>query len=147
MSPASQRLPQYLKKFVAVQNYEKYTAEDHAAWRYIMRQNRAFFSRFAVPIYVEGLKQTGIPLDRIPRIAEMNDCLSKFGWGAVPVVGFIPPSAFLEFQALGVLPIACDMRTIHHVGYTPAPDIVHEAAGHAPLLADPTRDQISADPL
>ncbi len=137
MSPASQRLPQYLKKFVAVQNYEKYTAEDHAAWRYIMRQNRAFFSRFAVPIYVEGLKQTGIPLDRIPRIADMNDCLSKFGWGAVPVVGFIPPSAFLEFQALGVLPIACDMRTIHHVGYTPAPDIVHEAAGHAPIIADP----------
>src|SRR5262245_13626976 len=112
MSPARDSLPAYLRKYAAVQNYEKYTAEDHAAWRFIMRQNRAFFSKHAVPIYVEGLRRTGIRLDRIPRIDEMHECLSQFGWGAVPVVGFIPPAAFLEFQALGVLPIACDMRTI-----------------------------------
>ena len=32
--------------------------------------------------------------------------------------------------------IACDMRQIHHIEYTPAPDIVHEAAGHAPIIVD-----------
>jgi phenylalanine-4-hydroxylase len=135
MTPASERLPHYLKKYAATQAYEKYTSEDHAAWRYIMRQNRAFFSKHAVPVYLDGLKRTGIPLDRIPRITEMDECLSKLGWGAVPVIGFIPPAAFLEFQALGILPIACDMRTISHLAYTPAPDIVHEAAGHAPIIA------------
>jgi phenylalanine-4-hydroxylase len=30
------------------------------------------------------------------------------------------------------------MRTIEHILYTPAPDIVHEAAGHAPIIADET---------
>ena len=40
----------------------------------------------------------------------------------------------MEFQSLGILPIAADMRTIEHLTYTPAPDIVHEAAGHAPIL-------------
>jgi phenylalanine-4-hydroxylase len=35
-----------------------------------------------------------------------------------------------------VLVIACDMRQIHHIEYTPAPDIVHEAAGHAPIIVD-----------
>jgi phenylalanine-4-hydroxylase len=28
------------------------------------------------------------------------------------------------------------MRQIHHIEYTPAPDIVHEAAGHAPIIVD-----------
>src|SRR5436305_2965177 len=67
---------------------------------------------------------------------EMNEILGKIGWGAVGVDGFIPPAAFMEFQAYKVLVIACDMRQIHHIEYTPAPDIVHEAAGHAPIIVD-----------
>jgi len=66
----------------------------------------------------------------------MNDILAKIDWGAVAVDGFIPPAAFMEFQAYKVLVIACDMRQIHHIEYTPAPDIVHEAAGHAPIIVD-----------
>lgn len=137
MSPATEALPHYLKKYIAVQSYDAYTARDHAVWRFIMRQNRAFFSTYAAPVYLDGLKKTGIPIDRIPRVSEMDECLAQFGWGAVAVQGFIPPAAFLDFQARGVLPIASDMRTVEHIAYTPAPDIVHEAAGHAPILADP----------
>src|SRR5258707_3423691 len=66
----------------------------------------------------------------------MNEILGKIDWGAVAVDGFIPPAAFMEFQAYKVLVIACDMRQIHHIEYTPAPDIVHEAAGHAPIIVD-----------
>ena len=80
--------------------------------------------------------ETGISFERIPRIQEMNDILGRIGWGAVAVDGFIPPAAFMEFQAYKVLVIACDMRQIHHIEYTPAPDIVHEAAGHAPIIVD-----------
>ncbi|MCX6124476.1 MAG: aromatic amino acid hydroxylase, partial [Proteobacteria bacterium] len=131
-----ENLPPYLKRYCAVQDYDKYTSRDHAAWRYIMRQSRSFFQDNAVPVYMDGLKKTGIPLDRIPRISEMDRALQEFGWGAVPVCGFIPPIAFLDLQARGVLPIATDMRSLDHIAYTPAPDIVHEAAGHAPIIAD-----------
>lgn len=136
MGSVNQVLPPYLRRLISAQRYESYTAQDHAAWRFIMRQNCAFFGEHGVPIYLEGLKKTGIRLDAIPRISEIDECLSRLGWRAVAVEGFIPPAAFLDFQARGVLPIACDMRTIHHVAYTSAPDIVHEAAGHAPILAD-----------
>ncbi len=132
-----QRLPKHLKQFIVDQNYEKYTAVDHAVWRYIMRLNYDFLQHTAHESYLKGLEATGISIDRIPKIDEMNTILSKIGWGAVCVDGFIPPAAFMEFQAYKVLVIAADMRHINHIEYTPAPDIVHEAAGHAPIIVDP----------
>lgn len=131
---ALDRLPSHLKKYVVEQNYDRYTAEDQAVWRYILRQLRDFLTTHAHECYLDGLSKTGIHVDEIPRIEVMDRLLSDFGWGAVPVSGFIPPAAFMEFQSLGILPIASDMRSVDHLSYTPAPDIVHEAAGHAPIL-------------
>ena len=110
---------------------------DHASWRFILRVSKAYFSSNAHPHYLKGLEAAGISLERIPLIEEMDERLQKFGWRAAPVSGFIPPAVFMEFQSLGILPIACEMRTIDHLAYTPAPDIVHEAAGHAPIIANP----------
>jgi phenylalanine-4-hydroxylase len=129
-------LPKHLLQFSVDQRYDDYTSVDHAVWRFIMRQNVFFLKEYAHKVYFQGLLETGISFDRIPRIQEMNDILAKIEWGAVAVDGFIPPAAFMEFQAYKVLVIACDMRQIHHIEYTPAPDIVHEAAGHAPIIVD-----------
>ncbi len=128
--------PKHLLQFAVDQRYDDYTSVDHAVWRFIMRQNVFFLREYAHKVYFQGLLDTGISFDRIPRIEEMNEILGKIGWGAVAVDGFIPPAAFMEFQAYKVLVIACDMRQIHHIEYTPAPDIVHEAAGHAPIIVD-----------
>lgn len=130
-------LPSYLQQFVVDQNYDRYTWQDHAVWRYIMRRNLDHLSGLAHSAYLEGLEKTGISIDRIPNIDEMNEQLSKIGWGAVVVDGFVPPAAFMEFQALKILVISAEMRNIGNILYTPAPDIVHEAAGHAPIIADP----------
>jgi len=133
---AVQTLPKHLLQFAVDQRYEEYTSVDHAVWRFIMRQNIFFLKEYAHKVYFQGLLDTGISFERIPRIEEMNDILGRIDWGAVAVDGFIPPAAFMEFQAYKVLVIACDMRQIHHIEYTPAPDIVHEAAGHAPIIVD-----------
>lgn len=130
-------LPRHLERYVVDQDYSRYTPIDQAVWRHIMRQLRSFLAVHAHPCYLDGLTKTGIETDRIPRIDVMNEKLEKFGWRAIPVSGFIPPAAFMELQSLGVLPIASDMRSVDHLLYTPAPDIVHEAAGHAPILVDP----------
>ena len=139
MSPEQARtteIPEHLLPFVAEQDPSLYTPIDHASWRYIMRVSKRFFKEHAHQKYLDGLEETGISTERIPLISEMDECLKRFGWRAVAVVGFIPPALFLEFQSLGILVIACDMRRLEHLGYTPAPDIVHEAAGHAPIVAD-----------
>lgn len=135
-NPQVAALPNHLRQFMVGQNYDRYTPVDHAVWRYIMRQAVHILRENAHRVYFKGLLETGINLDRIPRIDEMNDILGRIGWGAVAVDGFIPPAAFMEYQAFKVLVIACDMRQINHIEYTPAPDIVHEAAGHAPIIVD-----------
>jgi phenylalanine-4-hydroxylase len=129
-------IPDYLNQYIAEQDYSAYTAIDHACWRHIMRLNAAFFKENAHPKYLDGLREFGISIERIPKISEMDEKLKKFGWRAIAVTGFIPPAEFMEMLALSILPIACDMRKIEHIDYTPSPDIVHEAAGHAPIIAD-----------
>jgi len=133
----TRQLPSHLRQFVADQNYaSRYSAKDHAVWRFVMRQLVEQLKHSAHPVYFEGLEKTGISLEAIPSIDDMNVRLAKLGWRAIVVDGFIPPQAFMELQSLRVLAIALDMRSIHHIEYTPAPDIIHEAAGHAPILAD-----------
>lgn len=130
------RLPRHLNNLIIDQPYAAYTAQDHAIWRYIMRQNVKYLPEVAHSSYLQGLRSTGISIDCIPEMYGMNRILKEIGWAAVAVDGFIPPSAFMEFQAYNVLVIAADIRPINQVLYTPAPDIIHEAAGHAPIIAD-----------
>ena len=129
-------LPKHLRQFIVPQNYQKYTPIDQAVWRYVMRQNYSYLKHIAYYPYIKGLTQAGLSIEYIPDLQTMNDNLGKIGWGAVTVDGFIPPSAFMEYQAYRVLVIAADIRQINHIQYTPAPDIIHESAGHAPIIAD-----------
>src|SRR5258708_2271598 len=130
------RVPHNLRQYVVEQDYAQYTEIDQAVWRFVLLQTYQRLAQTAHPAYKSGLGKTGISVERIPRITEMGACLERFGWSAVCVDGFIPPRAFQEFQAASILPIAADMRTLDHLKYTPAPDIIHEAAGHAPILPD-----------
>lgn len=131
------KLPAHLKQFINNQDYEAYTPVDQAVWRYVMRKNVDHLSKVAHESYLEGLRKTGISIEEIPSMYGMNRILKEIGWAAVAVDGFIPPSAFMEFQAFNVLVIAEDIRQLKHIEYTPAPDIIHEAAGHAPIIANP----------
>ncbi|MDY7395963.1 aromatic amino acid hydroxylase [Aureibaculum sp. 2210JD6-5] len=131
------RLPKHLQSFVIRQPYNEYTAQNQAVWRYVMRKNIDYLAKVAHESYIPGLAKAGISVDTIPRMQGMNRILKELGWAAVSVDGFIPPNAFMEFQAYNALVIAADIRTIDHIEYTPAPDIIHEAAGHAPIIANP----------
>ncbi len=129
-------LPSHLQPFVAIQEYDDYTARDHAVWRFLIHQLAFSLKDSAHETYFEGLAKTGIGFEAIPRIEDINAHLSEIGWRAVAVDGFLPPAVFMEFQAIKVLAIAVNIRTFEHMLYTPAPDIIHESAGHAPFLID-----------
>ncbi|MDM5326481.1 aromatic amino acid hydroxylase [Neobacillus sp. CF12] len=132
----ARKIPRHLQKYVVDQQYEKYTPIDHAVWRYVMRQNHNYLKDTAHQAYVGGLKSSGISVEKIPNVTDMNNALEPFGWGAANIDGFIPGVIFFDFQAHGILPIASDIRKLENIQYTPAPDIIHEAAGHAPILCE-----------
>ncbi len=136
MSKARENLPQRLLEYTVSQDYTLYTEIDQAVWRYVMKVSVPFFKKHAHKAYIEGLEMTGIPMDHIPHVDGMDKRLDKFNWGAVTVKGFIPPIIFMEFLSKKILPIAVDIRINEHITYTPAPDIIHEATGHAPIIAD-----------
>lgn len=136
-NPVLDKLPQHLRQYIKPQNYDGYSPIDHAVWRYVMRKNVDYLSTVAHKSYLDGLKKTGIDIDHIPNMYGMNRILREIGWAAVAVDGFIPPSAFMEFQAYNVLVIASEIRQLENIEYTPAPDIIHEGAGHAPIIANP----------
>ncbi|MGH8518291.1 MAG: aromatic amino acid hydroxylase, partial [Panacagrimonas sp.] len=80
MSDVLAKLPTHLRRYVCDQEYERYTPQDHAVWRFVMRHLVRVLSTSAHPVYRQGLEKTGIRLDRIPSIQEMNRCLSPLGW-------------------------------------------------------------------
>jgi phenylalanine-4-hydroxylase len=128
--------PVHLQPYISKQYYHRYTPIDHAVWRFVMKQNHYFLKNIAHPAYVIGLKDSGIKTESIPKVDDMNASLAKVGWGAVTIDGLIPGSVFYGFLANGILPIATEIRKIQNIAYTPAPDMIHEAAGHAPILLD-----------
>ncbi|MEO2143656.1 MAG: aromatic amino acid hydroxylase [Flavobacteriaceae bacterium] len=136
LNSVTKKLPKHLHKFIVKQPYEDYTAQNQAVWRYVMRLSIDYLKSVAHHSYLDGISKTGISIDKIPKMEGMNRILKDIGWAAVSVDGFIPPNAFMEFQAHNILVIASEIRTIKHICYTPAPDIIHEAAGHAPIIAD-----------
>ncbi len=136
-NPLIDGLPAHLKQFIKPQDYAEYTPINQAVWRYVMRKNVSYLSKVAHESYLNGLEKTGLEIENIPNMYGMNRILKEIGWAAVAVDGFIPPNAFMEFQAYNVLVIASDIRQLEHIEYTPAPDIIHEGAGHAPIIANP----------
>ncbi|RPF50580.1 aromatic amino acid hydroxylase [Aquisalibacillus elongatus] len=132
----NQKVPKHLRQYTAEQHYGAYTPINHAVWRYVMRQNHHTLKNLAHEAYTDGLRKSGITIEKIPNVDDMNKALAPFGWGAATIDGFIPGVAFFEFQGNGVLPIATEIRKLENIQYTPAPDIIHEAAGHAPILCD-----------
>ncbi len=136
MSTPLVELPPHLQRYVVDQDYGSYTPRDQSVWRHVLKRLARHLETRAHSAYLKGLADTGISLDEIPSLETMNEKLERLGWRCVGVRGFVPPAVFTELQARGVLAIAADIRSHKTITYTPAPDIIHESAGHAPIIAD-----------
>ncbi|MCY3884534.1 MAG: hypothetical protein OXG24_06395 [Gammaproteobacteria bacterium] len=126
-----------VEQFSVDQDYGQYSEEDQDTWRIAMANLEKVLVNNTAVDYVEACRLSGMSMHQIPTLESVNDALGEFGWSAIVVEGFIPPDAFMALQANSILPITRSIRSRNQLGYTPVPDILHEAAGHLPMLSCP----------
>jgi phenylalanine-4-hydroxylase len=119
------------------QPYELYSEENHATWRRLYSRIHPRWQRCANTRFLEGLDRLGLPADRIPRLAEINQFLSPLtGFRARAVSGYVPAFVFFDSLRSRAFPTTITIRRADRLDYLPEPDIFHDLAGHVPMHTD-----------
>lgn len=113
-----------------------YSEEEHGLWRLVREALGPRHERHACAEYLDCVRRLGLPRERIPQLREVSAKVEGLsGFRLEPVAGLVEPHVFLGSLERGVF--LCTQYIRHHSApfYTPEPDVVHELAGHAVLLA------------
>ena len=120
------------------QVYERYTAEDHEAWRRLYQRMLPKWERHANEWFLRGVDSLCFHPDRIPRLEDVNRFLCPLtGFRAVAVDGYIPAFLFFDHLRNREFPTTVTIRPKDRLDYLPEPDIFHDIAGHVPMHTDP----------
>ncbi|MGI8544342.1 MAG: phenylalanine 4-monooxygenase [Aridibacter sp.] len=115
-----------------------YTEEEQKVWQYVAGELEELHREKASPFYLKAKKDLGISNDRIPQLTEMNKRLKETtGFRLAPIEGLVDTRAFLSWLSWRTMLSTQYIRHHSRPGYTPEPDIVHEAMGHIPMFTNP----------
>jgi phenylalanine-4-hydroxylase len=122
--------------FLIEQDYEAYTADQHAVWTELVGRRMPQIEQHAACEYLEGFDYLRLPRNRLPDLAALSVRLQpRTGWNTTPVSGFMPGPAFFEMLAARRFPTTTWLRSRDSLEYTPEPDIFHDVFGHVPMHA------------
>jgi phenylalanine-4-hydroxylase len=124
------------RDFVVPQNWEHFTAEDHAVWDLLFaRQTELLGSRVVTP-FLDGIDLLKLSHPGVPDLAELNRELEpRTGWRTVAVPGLVPDAIFFAMLSDRVFPVGNFIRRREQLDYLEAPDCFHDLFGHIPMLA------------
>ena len=114
-----------------------YTEEEQEVWRFVAGELEELHKKKASPFYLKAKKDLGISNDRIPQLSEMTKRLQETtGFRLAPIEGLVDTRAFLSWLSWRTMLSTQYIRHHSRPGYTPEPDIVHEAIGHIPMFTN-----------
>src|SRR5437868_4033431 len=124
--------------FSIEQNWQDYSAEEHAIWRLLFeRQQRLLVGR-ACNEFLDGLTALGVAAAGIPDFRRLSEVLeAATGWRLVAVPGLVPDDVFFGYLARRRFPSTCFIRRRDQLDYLQEPDVFHDVCGHVPLLINP----------
>ena len=115
----------------------QYTKEETAVWRAVMDRLSDLHEVHACAPYLEGVRRLHISAARPPLPGSLASRLGEeTGFGLVLTDGLLDPRIFLTHLGRRRQPCTVYLRHGSRPDYTPEPDLVHEAIGHAPMLTD-----------
>jgi phenylalanine-4-hydroxylase len=120
-----------------IQEYNKYTAEDHEVWSILYNRMMEIIPQYSTAAYVKGIHEVGLESVKIPNFDECNARLSKItGWNIYVVPGLIDNKSFFEHLSKREFPSSTWLRKKSQLEYLEEPDMFHDIFGHVPLLAN-----------
>ncbi|MCW5961821.1 MAG: phenylalanine 4-monooxygenase [Pyrinomonadaceae bacterium] len=115
-----------------------YNEDEQNVWRYVANELEELHQKHASPFYLKAKKDLGMSNDRIPQLSEMTKRLKETtGFRLAPIEGLVDTRAFLSWLSWRTMLSTQYIRHHSRPGYTPEPDIVHEAMGHIPMFTNP----------
>jgi phenylalanine-4-hydroxylase len=114
-----------------------YSEEEQDVWRHVAGELEELHKEKASPFYLEAKKDLGISNIQIPQLTEMNRRLKRTtGFRVAPIEGLVNTRSFLSWLSWRTMLSTQYIRHHSRPGYTPEPDIVHEAMGHIPMFTN-----------
>ena len=65
----------YVAREPDAQGFIHYPPEEHAVWNTLITRQLKVIEGRACQEYLDGIDKLGLPLDRIPQLGEINNCL------------------------------------------------------------------------
>lgn len=115
-----------------------YTDEETAVWRAVLDRLSNLHETHAAAVYLSGFRRLGLNASRPPAPRSLSTRLEEqTGFSLVLTDGLLDARVFLTHLGARRQPCTVYLRHGSRPDYTPEPDLVHEAVGHAPMLTDP----------
>ena len=115
-----------------------YSLEEEQVWREVWRELVPQHARHACQELNQLQDALGLGRAGIPQLVELNCRIEPVtGFRCEPVAGLVATRDFLTALGRGVFLSTQYIRHASRPLYTPEPDIVHEAVGHAASLTHP----------
>ena len=120
------------------QDWNRYTAEEHATWDTLFARQAALLPGRASQAWLRGLDVLKLSRPGIPDFRELSDRLMGLtGWQVVAVPGLVPDDVFFNHMANRRFVAGNFIRRPDQLDYLQEPDVFHDVFGHVPMLANP----------
>ncbi len=129
--------PHGWRDYVVPQNWDSFTADDHAVWDLLFARQVELLGSRVVSQFLDGIDLLRLSHPGVPDLGELNAILEPCtGWRTVAVTGLVPDDIFFAMLSERVFPVGNFIRKREQLDYLEEPDCFHDLFGHIPMLAN-----------